>query len=104
MEKIADYFYNLDIIEQLQTKIFFPEVNDKLSKNLGKIKRDELGKMVSFITGHCNMNRHLNLIDASYDLNCRFSGEAEETPEHVMKSCPSLVSGRLEIFKALQSR
>ena len=83
-----------------QTKIFFPEINDKLSKNLGKIKRDDLGKMVSFITGHCNMNRHLNLIDASHDLNCRLCGEAEETPEHVMKSCPSLVSRRLEIFQA----
>ena len=83
-----------------QTKLFFPEINDKLSKSFGKIKRDELGKMVSFITGHCNMNRHLNLIDPSHDLNCRLCGEEEETPEHVLTSCPSLISRRLDIFQA----
>ena len=69
-------------------------------KNLGKIKRDKLGKMVSFTTEHCNMNRHLNLIDASHDLNCRLCGETEETPEDVLTLCPSLVSRRLEIFQA----
>ena len=56
--------------------------------------------MVSFITGHCNMNRHLNLIDPSHDLNCRLCGEEEETPEHVLNACPSLVSSRLDIFHA----
>ena len=58
--------------------------------------------MVSFIAGHCNINRDLNLIDASHDLNCKVGAEVEETLEHILTSCPSLpvVSRRLEIFQA----
>ena len=81
-----------------QTKLWFECSSDKLSKHLTKLCRFDLGRLVQFITGHCNLNRHVSLQDRSVNPACRHCLQSEETPWHLVTSCPSFISHRANIF------
>ena len=81
-----------------QTRIWFPKTSNKLDKALRQIHRFELSKLVQFITGHCNLNRHISLQDKGHSPLCRHCQDSEETPWHLVTSCPSFFLHRRNIF------
>ena len=46
-----------------QTKLWFETISTKFKAFLAKGSRIEVGRLVQFITGHCNLRRHQNLIN-----------------------------------------
>ena len=70
-----------------QTKLFYPVINPKKSKEVLKQNRKELSKYVRFITGHNFLNRHNLLVNPALDTSklCRNCGEEEETGDHIIK-------------------
>ena len=83
-----------------QTKHWFAKSTNKIDKILGKSNRFELGRIVQFITGHCNLNRHKSLQNKSLGSTCRKCEKDEETPWHLVTSCPSFLKNRENIFHA----
>ena len=81
-----------------QTKIWFPKISNKMDKVLRHFSRFELSKHVQFITGHCNLNRHISLRDKRHSPLCRYCHDSEETPWHLVTSCPSFFTHRRNIF------
>ena len=81
-----------------QTKLWFPKPDAKISLELKHLSRSDLGRLVQFITGHCNMNRHGNKKNPNLDPICRLCKEEEETPWHIVRECPCLISLRSSIF------
>ena len=52
---------------------------------------------VQLCTGHCSLQRHLNVMGLSEEVSCRIcSKDYEETPEHLIKECPALENQRRE--------
>ena len=71
-----------------QTKIWFPHgVQPGVSRSLLSLPRLELGLWIQFLTGHCWLNRHCNVIDPYVDAKCRLCGNGEESPEHLWFEC-----------------
>ena len=81
-----------------QTKIWFAEASNKMDKALRHFSRSDLSKLIQFITGHCNLNRHISLQDKGHSPLCRHCKDSEETPWHLVTSCPSFFSHRRNIF------
>ena len=81
-----------------QTKLWFEKCNNKIEKVLNKFSRFELGRMIQFITGHCNLNRHRSLQEKDISPLCRYCSLDDETPWHLVTSCPSFISHRKNIF------
>ena len=83
-----------------QTKIWFPIPNPKKSYQLLTRKRNDLGKLVQFFTGHNKLKRHKNIQNAVDDPHsCRLCYEEEESSFHVIAECPATQSYRWGIFK-----
>ena len=80
-----------------QTKLWLPEVTNKMEKYMKKMSRLDLGKIVQFITGHCNLKRHKSL-QSNVESLCRLCKIEEETPWHLVTVCPSLMLRRRNIF------
>ena len=84
-----------------QTKLFFPNLSPSRSKQILLMERPVLGKAIQFLTGHCWMRRHQNIIDGVTDPTCRLCTPSpstieeegtetyhyEESPEHIMWYC-----------------
>ena len=88
--------------EARQTKIFFPEVNVKMSLALLKKKRKELGILIQFFSGHNNLKYHKNLQEGTDNPeSCRLCWEGEESSFHVIGECPAMQSIRWSIFHKL---
>ena len=84
-----------------ETKLWFPEPNNKFAKQMKSFKRKELARMVEFITGHCNLNHHVWRADKTkqHDQTCRLC-EMEgsiETPKHFILECPRTLYYRWQI-------
>ncbi len=77
-----------------QTKFWFGKPDPCKSKGLINLGRKELGRLISFITGHGNLNRHESLIDPNVDPLCRLCMEAEEEPIHLATECPLTIAIR----------
>ena len=45
-----------------QTKIFFPKVDTFASGHLLKLTRNDFGRAIRWLTGHCFLNRHNHLL------------------------------------------
>jgi len=86
-----------------QTRIFFPEPNEKIVKMLNFHSRKTIGFLVGFCTGHCCLNYHAHKADEDLSPLCRFCGEDDEKPIHLFRDCPKpeLQSKRVEIFQTL---
>ena len=71
-----------------QTKLWFPQgVRPGISRSIRSLPRLDLGVWIQFLTGHCWLNRHCNVIDPYVDATCRLCGEGEESPEHLWFEC-----------------
>jgi ribonuclease HI len=71
-----------------QTKLWFPEPNQKHSKDLLNLSRDEFGLLSRWITGHCYLARHQSLIHFN-NPECNLCQLGEETPWHLLRECPN---------------
>ena len=86
--------------EPRQTKIWFPIPNPKKSLLLLKMDRNNLSRVVQFLTGHNKLKRHKNIQDGVLDpYSCRLCLEDEESSFHVTAECPAMQSHRSEVFK-----
>ena len=79
------------LFECRQTKHFFPDINQKLSKGLLKFSRKKFSILVQLITGHNFLNRHnsivLNQFSQYDDSGCRYCDENEESSFHIFARC-----------------
>jgi len=79
-----------------QTKLFASHpANSKLSKKLISLDRLDLSAVISWVTGHGNLNRHKHVIDASHSPLCRFCKLKEETPYHLTYECEITAAERI---------
>jgi len=62
------------------------------------LTRNRLRLLVGIITGHCGLNRHLNLLRVAESATCDFCHLEEETAEHFVCSCPAFMDLRLSTF------
>ena len=104
--EINDYFKNKwskawhSYGEARQTKIWFPKPDPKKSHLLLKMDRNNLSKIVQFLTGHNKLKRHKNIQEGVLDPHsCRLCLEEEESSFHVIAECPAMQIHRLEVFK-----
>ena len=81
-----------------QTKQFFPEADSGQSKMILGLKRNEVSRLVTLLTGHNNLNYHCSVRDKEHRPECRFCGYSQETFHHFATSCPRLRGYRLENF------
>ena len=85
-----------------QTKIWFPIPNPKKSYQLLTRKRNDLGKLVQFFTGHNKLKRHKNIQNAVDDPHsCRLCYEDEESSFHVIAECLAMQTYGWEVFQCL---
>ena len=83
-----------------QTKIWFPEPNSKKSSKLLRLNRNNLGRLVQFLTGHNKLKRHKNIQNGIIDpYSCRLCSEEEESSFHVIAECPAMECYRSSAFK-----
>jgi ribonuclease HI len=75
-----------------QTKIFFPKVDPVKSGHLLRLSRDDFGRAIRWLTGHCFLNRHNNLLNPlEYPSpTCRACNWKEETSSHIICECEAL--------------
>ena len=81
------------MLPTLQTKkIFFPEIQPNQSNHLIKLPRDIFGRAARWLTGHCFLNRHNNLLNPIEFPNpkCRFCNWEQETSSHIICDCEAL--------------
>ena len=81
-----------------QTRIFFPEINLKQSKELRKLSRDNLSMAIRAITGHDFRRRHESIVQGFNLGNCRLCQQGEESADHLVNKCPTLIWKRMESF------
>ena len=75
-----------------QTKIFFPEVDSPKSNHLLRLNRDHFARAIRWLTGHCFLNRHNNLLHPTetIDPQCRLCNMDLETSSHIICQCEAL--------------
>jgi ribonuclease HI len=71
----------------VHTKRFFEKPNSKWSRDLMIMDRCQIRRVVSAITGHCGLNKHLTTMRLLNNPNCS-CGFGEETGLHVICECP----------------
>ena len=81
-----------------QTKIFFPQPDKKISKDLVKLSRLDLGLCIRHLTGHSFLRYHRSKVDQAIDPHCRFCSASKEESAHIILDCPAFQEQRLQIF------
>ena len=81
----------------IQTKLWFKKPTHMFISFLSK-DRNTVGKIIQFITGHCNLRKHQFRIGNATNPNCRLCNEAMETPWHLVSECPRLQGIREKYF------
>ena len=81
-----------------QTKIFFPEPNKKLSKELLNLNRTDLGLCIRHLTGHSFFRYHRSKVNPAVDPQCRGCKEASEESAHIILECPAFQEERFHSF------
>ena len=81
-----------------QTKIFFPEPNPKLSKDLLQLSRTDLGLCIRHLSDHSFLKYHRSKVDPSVDPKCRLCSADREESAHIILECPAFQEERLQIF------
>jgi ribonuclease HI len=85
----------------IQSKFFINNIQENKNKFnfiLKHSNRITVGKLIQFLTGHCNLNYHLNHSNNFIETKCRKCGLGPETPVHLMRSCEALNQARRDIF------
>ncbi|CRK97324.1 CLUMA_CG010718, isoform A [Clunio marinus] len=63
------------------------------------LSRNDLRVMMGVLTGHCCLYKHLNSMQRTQLINCRYcKGMTEETMQHVVASCDAHSRVRLRVF------
>jgi ribonuclease HI len=91
-----------DPTKYMQSKCFIQTVSNNTSKFNSMMRnsnRQEIGRLVQYITGHCTLNYHANKQNYLLDPQCRRCGKAPETPIHLTRSCESLTEARINLFE-----
>ena len=73
-----------------QTRLVWPNVNLEASKNVVKLNREDLSKVIQLITGHGFNLYHQGLQGAVDDDECRFCMEKPEEAHHILFTCHGL--------------
>ena len=73
-----------------QTRLLLPCYFPQFTKDLWKLNRHNISRMVQFITGHNYLRYHLYNVSKSDTKVCRNCGTATETAWHLLTECPSL--------------
>ena len=60
--------------------------------------RKDVRLIISSITGHCNLNKHMYRLGLSQSQECSRCNEEDETPLHLLTSCPALTNIRRRTF------
>ena len=86
--------------EARQTKIWFPKPNSKKSSVLLRVERNNLSRLLQFLTGHNKLKRHKNIQDGITEPDsCRLCRQDEESSFHVIAECPAMQTLRTGVFK-----
>ena len=80
-----------------QTKLWFKRPSKKFISFL-RNDRFTVGKLVQFITGHCNLKKHQFRIGKIDEPKCRLCNTNWETPWHLVTECPRLQGIREKYF------
>ena len=83
------------------TKKFFPYMNEKTSKQLLNLSRDQLTNFIHAITGHNNLRYYSNKINPLKNTYCRLfkNRNEQETFTHIFFDCQALQVLRYEVHK-----
>jgi ribonuclease HI len=83
------------------SKCFIKLIKNNITKLNHLLKyrdRDTVGKVIQFITGHCNFMYYTSKIHNFLDPSCRRCQEEDETPIHLIKDCKTLIYTRRMVF------
>jgi hypothetical protein len=81
-------------LKQAKELIVAPSANR--SKDLPKLNRDQLRRIVRLLTGHCLLKGHLIKLDLTFDPICEKCLEEDESATHVLRDCEAI--GHLDQF------
>ena len=62
------------------------------------MNRQDLKTMISIITGHCTLRKHLSVMGLSDEPTCPKCGTEDDTPEHLILTCSHYSKIRREVF------
>ena len=79
------------------TRIFFPRMEPKYSKQILKLSRHDLKLLVEIITGHNNLKTFSTKIQPLTNTLCSLCNSMPETVIHLMTECPQLSNERLDL-------
>ena len=79
------------------TRIFFPRMEPKYSKQILKLTRTNLKLLVEIITGHNNFRTFSNKIKPLTNTQCSFCNTEPETVLHLMTECTQFSTERLDL-------
>ena len=77
-----------------QSKTLLGGYNIGRCKAIIKLDKARLRTLTGFLTGHCRLRKHMRTLGLEEDDVCRFFGEKEETPEHLIVTCVALAQTR----------
>ena len=78
------------------SKKFLRNFETARSKKFLDLSKNHLHLLTGFLTGHCRLKKHMLRIGVTDTDECRFCGEEEETPIHLVTECLAIASLRKE--------
>uniref|UniRef100_A0A0V0GBP9 Putative loa-9 aae n=1 Tax=Triatoma dimidiata TaxID=72491 RepID=A0A0V0GBP9_TRIDM len=85
-----------------QAKICLGNYNHKRSQACIRLCKNKLRILTGFLTGHCRLRGHLRKLGLEDDSTCRFCGEGEETPIHLLAGCGAVIQRRFRTLGCYQ--
>ena len=76
--------------------MFFPEPNERLSKQIFKFNRTDLSFIITAITGHNYLRHSSNKLTLLGTTKCRLCKDGTETFCHLTNECRELTTQQLE--------
>ena len=83
-----------------QSAIFFPKPDQKRSNDIIKLSKNQIGPLVRALTGHDHRTRHNSILAGELPPSCRLCLTEEESPEHLILHCPTLLHQRAYSFRS----
>jgi hypothetical protein len=84
--------------EGRQSKLFIQEYNPARSKEVMRMGRYNIGRVIIMVTGHNALGYHQHIIDRRINPLCRFCKEENETFWHFSTECPVFREARNDCF------
>ncbi|KAG8148357.1 CinsV4_orph1 protein [Chelonus insularis] len=72
------------------TRAFVRKPTTQVSRDLIELDKRRLRVAVGIITGHWLTRRHMKMLGRGEESACRWRGEEEETPLHMIRECSGL--------------